>query len=106
MGFDMSEEPKRDLEKMFDLNRSQLTRDLVNQFEDAMRRQETAADDIKEITATAKEQEYGPRDIEAMKKIAKLRLKDKGGAAREQLESLSRIGKTVGFDLFDWAGVA
>lgn len=93
-------------ENKLDLNRSQLTRDIVSQLEDAMRRQEVAADDIKEITASAKEQEYGPRDIAAMKKIAKLRLKDKGGDAREQLEALSRIGKAVEFDLFDWSEVA
>ena len=42
------------------------------------------------------------RDITA-KKIAKLRLTDKGDDAREQLEALSRIGKAVAFDLFDWA---
>jgi len=36
------------------------------------------------------------------KKIAKLRLDDKKGAAQEQLEALERIGKAVGFDLFDW----
>lgn len=101
----MTDEPTRDFEKMLDLNRSQLTRDVVSQFEDAMRRQQTAIDDIKEITAVAKEQEFGPRDIGAMKKIAKLRLQDKGGDAKEQLEALSRIGKVVGFDLFDWAGI-
>lgn len=101
----MSEEPKRDFVKILDLNRSQLTKDIVTQLEDAMRRQDVAADDIKEITASAKEQEYGPRDIAAMKKIAKLRLKDKCLDAREQLEALSRIGKAVEFDLFDWGGI-
>ncbi len=38
-----------------------------------------------------------------MKTIAKLRLQDKKGAAQEKLEALDRVGKAVGFDLFDWA---
>ena len=38
-----------------------------------------------------------------MKKIAKLRLDDKASEAREQLSALERIGRAVGFDLFDWA---
>lgn len=97
----MSDSP-RDFEQMLDLNRTQLTRDLVSQFEEAMRRQKVAGDDIKEIAATAHEQEFGPRDIAAMKQIAKLRLTDKGGEAKEKLAALERIGKLVQFDLFDF----
>ena len=103
---DENEQPSRDWEKTLDLNRTKLTRDFVDQLEDAMRRQQVAADDLKAIAGTAREQEYGPRDIMAMKKIAKLRLQDKGGDAREQLSALDRIGMAVEFDLFDWSGVA
>lgn len=41
-----------------------------------------------------------------MKRIAKLRLDDKGSEAKEQLEALQRIGRAVSFDLFDWANAA
>ncbi len=96
-------EPKRDFAKMFDLNRSTLTKSYVDQMERCLRDAATARDELKEIAATAKEAEFSPRDIQAMKKIAKLRLDDKKGAAQEQLEALERIGKAVGFDLFDWS---
>jgi hypothetical protein len=59
-------EPKRDWVKSLDLNRTQLTRDLVAQMEEAMRRQQIAADDLKAICATAKEQEYRPFEVSAM----------------------------------------
>ena len=85
-------EPKRDLHEVFDLDRKKLTKTTVDQMEQAMR----------DIDA-AREDQFSKRDIEAMKKIAKLRKDDKKGAAREQLEALERIGGIVGFDLFDWA---
>ena len=99
----MSETP-RDFERMLDLNRTQLTRDIVEQMEGAMRRQQSAAEDLRAIVASAKEQEYPVRDIAAMKQIARLRLQDKCSEASDKLEALQRIGKTVGVDLFEWAG--
>lgn len=97
-------EPKRDFAKMFDLDRTTLTKSMVDRMETCMRDMETARGDLKEVIEQAKEAEFGKRDIEAMKKIAKLRLDDKKSAAQEQLEALERVGKAVGFDLFDWAG--
>lgn len=97
------EAPKRDWSATLDLDRRTATRNFVDRMEECMRAAEAAADDLKEVLAQAKEAEFGPRDIAAMKKIAKLRLKDQGGRAREQLEALSRVGKAVAFDLFDWA---
>jgi uncharacterized protein (UPF0335 family) len=96
------EEPKRDFTKMFDLDRTTVIKNMVDRMEQCLRDAEAARDDLKEIMADCKEREFGKRDIEAMKKIAKLRLDDKKGAAQEQLEALERIGKAVGFDLFDW----
>lgn len=97
------EQPKRDLTEVFDLDRKKLTRQIVDQMEQAMRDIDNAREDLKQIIASAKEASFGPRDVEAMKKIAKLRKDDKGGTAKEQLEALDRIGGIVGFDLFNWA---
>jgi hypothetical protein len=60
---------------------------------------------LKAIVESAKEQEFGPREIKAMRTIAKLRLKDKKVEAREELAALERISKAADFDLFDFAGV-
>jgi uncharacterized protein (UPF0335 family) len=98
-----SEEPTRDWSKVLDLDRTTLIATMVNRMEQAMREADAARDDLKEIVAECRTAEFGPRDIEAMKKIAKLRKDDKGGAAKEQLEALERIGNAVGFPLFTWA---
>lgn len=90
-----------DWTKKLDLNRTTITTDFVNRFEAVMRDQQTAADDLKEIAAQASEQEFTKRDIEAMKKIAKMRLKDQIGRAREQIDALRRVGAAVQIDLFD-----
>jgi uncharacterized protein (UPF0335 family) len=90
-----------DWTKKLDLNRATVTTDFVSRFEAVMRDQQTAAVDLKEIAAQAAEQEFSKRDIEAMKKIAKMRLKDQIGRAREQIDALRRIGAAVQIDLFD-----
>lgn len=96
-------EPKRDFAKMFDLDRTTLTKSMVDRMERCMREAEAATADLKEVVAECREAEFSKRDIEAMKTIAKLRLQDKKRAAQEKLEALERVGKAVGFDLFDWA---
>lgn len=98
-----SGQPKQDLNEIFDLDRKKLTKKIVDRMEQCMREADAARDDLKEIIAECNEAGFKRRDIEAMKKIAKLRKDDKGGAAREQLEALERIGSIVGFDLFAWA---
>lgn len=102
---DNAEQPKRDWSKTLDLDRTTITRDFVNRMETCMRQVQDAQEDLKQIIADAKEAEFKPRDVEAMKKIARLRLKDQKGRAQEQLEALDRIGRAVEFDLFDWAAV-
>lgn len=97
-------EKKRDFNEIFDLDRKKLTRGLVDRMEQTMREADTARDDLKQIISECREAQLSPRDIEAMKKIAKLRKDDKRERAKEQLEALERIGGIVGFDLFDWAG--
>jgi uncharacterized protein (UPF0335 family) len=66
-----------------------------------MRDVETAQSDLKAIAEAAKAQEFSPRDVAAMKKIARLRLKDQKEAAQAELEALERIGKAAGFDVFE-----
>jgi uncharacterized protein (UPF0335 family) len=89
-----------DWTKRLDLNRTTITTDFVKRMEECMRQQEAAAADLKELTAQAAEQEFTKRDIEAMKRIARLRLKDQVGRAREQIDALRRIGDAVQCDLF------
>jgi len=98
-----SEAPRKDWSAALDLSRTTATKSFVDRMEECMRQQQTASDDLKEVIADAKEAEFSARDIAAMKKVAQLRLKDQRGRAQEQLEALNRIGKAVGFDLFDWA---
>lgn len=99
------EPPRRDFERMFDLNRSSVIKGFVDEMEGRMRDIETAQGDLKAIVESAKEQEFNPNEIKAMKKIAKLRLKDQRGEASQELAALERVGKAVGFDVFDWSAV-
>lgn len=95
----------RDLNEVFDLDRKKLTRKMVDRFEEIFRQQQSASDEMKVLVTECTEADFKPRDIGSMKKHAKLRLKDKTLDAREQLESLDRIGKIIGQDLFDFAGI-
>jgi hypothetical protein len=95
--------PRNDLSDIFDLDRTQLISRMTANFESCMRDIQTAQDDLKELVASCKEAQLSPLEIGAMKRIASLRMKDQAGAAREKLEALSRVGKAVGLDLFDWA---
>jgi hypothetical protein len=96
-------EPPRDFERMLDLNRSTLIRDFVDEMEARMREVETARVGLKDIVEAAKNQEFTPAEANAMKKIAKLRLKDKKAEAQGELEALDRIGKAADYDVFDWS---
>ena len=98
-----NDDPKRDWTKTLDLNRTTLTKGMVDRMEQCLRDQEAARDDLKQVIVNCKEAEFTMRDIEAMKKIARLRLKDQKSRAQEQLEALERVGKAVEFDLFDWS---
>lgn len=95
--------PERDFAKLFDLDRTQLIKSMVDRMEGCLREAEGARDDLKEIVAECAKAAFRKHDIAAMRKIAKLRLQDKRGDAAEQLEALERVGRAVGFDLFDWA---
>lgn len=94
---------KADLNKVFDLDRKQLTRKMVDRYEEVLRQQESARSDMKLLTEECVEAQFKPRDIKAMKKIAQLRVKDQALQARGQLEALNRIGGIVGMDLFEWS---
>ena len=100
----MAEDRKpNDLAEIFDLDRTQLIARMTGNFENCLRDIQTAQDDLKQLVASCKEAQVSPREIEAMKTIARLRLKDQGGAAREKLAALKLVGKAAGYDLFDWA---
>lgn len=98
-------ESKPDLNKIFDLDRKDLTRKMVDRFEEVLRARDAASADLKLLSEECVEAQFKPRDIQAMKKHAQLRIKDKALAAREQLESMDRIGKIIGQDLFDFVGL-
>jgi len=98
----MSDDPPRDFERMLDLNRSTLIRDLVDEMEVRVREIDTAQVALKEIVEAAKRQEFTPSEAAAMKKIARLRVKDKKAEATQDLEALERIGQAVDFNVFDW----
>lgn len=97
------DDTERDLSKLFDLDRTSLTKEFVNRLEEVMRQSEAARDDLKAIVAECVAAEFRKHDIAAMKKIAKLRLADKAAEARDHLAALERVGRAVGFDLFDWS---
>lgn len=98
-----SDAPRRDWAKTLDLDRTTIIKNYVDRFEQCMRDAEMARDAIKDLTIEVKAQEFSPRDISAMKKIANLRLKDQVSRAKEQLDALQRIGRAAGVDLFDYA---
>jgi hypothetical protein len=101
----MTDEPKpNDLSQIFDVDRSQLVARMTSNFENCLRDIATAQDDLKELVASCREAGIGPNEIAAMKMVARVRMKDQAGAAREKLEALDRVGKAAGLDLFDWAG--
>lgn len=99
----MAEPSNSNLSEIFDLDRKGLTKQLVDNMEHCLRERDAASEDLRQIVASAKEAQFSRRDIEAMKTIAKLRMKDQKGAAQEKLEALQRVGNAVGFDLFGWA---
>ncbi len=98
-------EPKADLNAIFDLDRKKLTRKMVDRFEEVLRQKQSAAEDEKAITGECVEAQFKPNEIKAMKKHAQLRVKDQAVSAREQLGALDKIGKIIGQDLFDFAGI-
>ena len=105
-------DPPRDFERMLDIDRSTLIKDFIDEMEGRMREVETAQAALKDpglrrgrrVEAAAR-QEFSPRDVAAMKKIARLRLKDQKAAAQQELEALGRIGKAADFDVLDFEGV-
>lgn len=103
--FGDDDKPTGEFNKMLDLNRTTLTRDMVERYYDAMQRQQVAAEDIKIITSAAKEAEYKPVDIAAMKVVAKLKMTGKQNEAKEKLEAMERVADAVGMDLFGWSSV-
>jgi len=105
-GADRPDGPKGvDFERMLDLDRSTLIKNFVDEMEGRMREVENAQAALKDIAEAAARQEFPQRDVAAMKKIARLRLKDQKAAAQQELEALGRIGKAADFDVLDFEAV-
>src|SRR6478752_9533712 len=93
-------DPPRDFERMLDLGRSTLIRDFVDEMEARLREIDTAQVALKDIVEAAKRQEFTPSEAVAMKKIARLRIKDHKAqsfplaeaGAQQELEALERVG--------------
>ena len=94
---------RNEFSEIFNLPRKSLTAKLVADMEQCLRDAHSAREDLKQIVASAKAAQFGRREVEAMKKIAQLRMKDQLTQARDQLAALERVGHAVGFDLFRWA---
>lgn len=95
-----AEPTRRDWAATLDLDRGTAIKTFVERMEECMRAAIIARDDLKEVQTDAIEAEFSKRDVEAMKKVASLRIKDQVGRAREQLEALERIGRAMQMDLF------
>lgn len=95
---------ERDLGAIFDLDRTKLTKSMVDRFEQLLRDRDAVGEDLRQLAAECKDANFSKRQIAAMKRIAKLRKDDKRQAAREELSALEQVATAVGFDLFDWAG--
>lgn len=96
-------EKKPDLSEIFDLNRHKAVTNYVERFEELFRQKDAIQNDVKELSAEAKEAMFSPMEIRAMQDIAKLRKDDKANAASEKLAALRRVANAVKFDLFSWS---
>lgn len=92
-----------DLSEMFDLDRKKAIATLVGNMEQCLRDVQDAQEDLKQLSASAKEAGFTVKDVSAMKRVAKLRLDDDVVQARKDLERLQRIADAAGVDLFSWA---
>lgn len=96
-------EQKPDLSEIFDLNRHKAVTNYVERFEELFRQKDAIQQDVKELTAEAKEHMFSPVEIKAMQDVAKWRKDDKANAAAEKLAALRRVSNAIKFDLFAWA---
>lgn len=95
------QKPDTELHTIFDLDRSRETGRVVDQFERAIQDVEAAQEDVKQIAASAKQSGFSQHEVAAMKRVARLRLKDKGPETKKQLAALERVSRAANFDLFD-----
>ena len=95
--------PKPDLSEIFDLSRNKAVSSFVDRFERLFRDRDAVSEDIKEVSAEAKEAMFSPVEVKAMQDIAKWRKDAKSNAAAEKLAALRRVSNAVNLDLFSWA---
>lgn len=91
------------LETVNAYNKDKLTQAFVDRIERAMIESKNAADDLKQIIVECKDAGFLPKTIAAMKAMAKIRMNDTIEEAREKLETLERVSRAVGVNLFNWS---
>lgn len=89
-----------DLNEIFDLDRKDVVKKLVTEMEQCLHDAMIARENLKEIVAHAREYQFSAWEAVAMRKLAKLRLDDKLGTAREEIDALRRISYSLEIDLF------
>lgn len=97
----MSDEP---MEEVFDISRNGRTKEIIAEFERCLTDVETAQQEMKEITMTCASEQFSKADVAAMKKVARLRMKDKVAEARRELAALERVSNAAEMSLFDFDG--
>lgn len=76
---------------------------MVGRMEGCLRAIADAQSDMKALVFEAERSGFRKQIVKAMKKVAKLRLDDKLGDARDQLAALQEVSAAVDYDLFAWA---
>lgn len=87
---------------MTDTNSTTAIKDYVLRYEALFRQQDATAGDLKELAEEVKESDFNPREIAAMKRVAKLQVNGKTQKARDELAALSRVAEAAGMDLFNF----
>lgn len=89
------------LSEIFGLDGKRKIASYVSRFEELFRLRDAASADIKQLTEDAREDMVSKRELEAVRKIAKLRLDGKLGAATELLAAMRRVANACQIDLFE-----
>lgn len=83
-----------------DEERAGLTRAFVYKFETVLKDQRDAADDLRMLAEEALEAKFSKREVAAMRKIARIKMKNDRLKAAYDNHALEEIGRAVGCDVF------
>lgn len=97
----MTDEVKKDLAKVFDLDGNGRIKSYCERFEELFRQSHAVREDLKTLVSEATiEGMLSKKEVDAIKKIAKWRYDEKLQAAKEMFEALERVSHAVQADLF------